>query len=441
MNAREVLDRLHLAVTDHHVGLAAHDRGHQQGHVGAVVLVVGVGVDDHVGAELEPGVEAGLEGGGQTLVVGQADDVVDAVAAGHVDRRVGRAVVDDQPLDHVEAGDLTGQPSQRGGQLGFLVVTGDLDDELHQGANGARQDRSAISGQSRALRLIMPVTHGSGILAQEMNVAILSDPAPEAPQLPDPGAPRGRRRLPERIGRHVREHGLYGPALALLLAGAFLLRVWGIKQGLPYSYNSDEQAHFVPRAIAFFWHDLNPHYFLNPPAYSYLLHIVFELWFGSGDAVARDLHDRSEHGVRGRAAGGRGARDGGGRLHLPGRSPAVQSRDRAARRRDHGRGLPARLLQPPRAQRRAHAGARRAGALRRRRGHAPWAPARLRARRSGDRAGRGDQVHRRGRARVPARRRDRGRLRRLAGPERAPLRCSPSPSRCWRSSSPTRTRC
>ncbi|MEA2146992.1 MAG: hypothetical protein QOG59_2579, partial [Solirubrobacteraceae bacterium] len=49
----------------------------------------------------------------------------------------------------------------------------------------------------------MPVTHGSGILAQEMNVAILSDPASDAAQLPDPGAPRGRRRLPERFGRHV----------------------------------------------------------------------------------------------------------------------------------------------------------------------------------------------------------------------------------------------
>ena len=34
-------------------------------------------------------------------------------------------------------------------------------------------------------------------------------------------------------------------------------------------------------------HDFNPHYFLNPPAYSYLLHIVFELWFGSADAVTR----------------------------------------------------------------------------------------------------------------------------------------------------------
>ena len=73
----------------------------------------------------------------------------------------------------------------------------------------------------------------------------------------------------------------------MLLALTLVLRLWGVKQGLPYSYNSDEATHFVPRAIAFFSHDLNPQYFLNPPAYSYLLHIVFELWFGSADAVRR----------------------------------------------------------------------------------------------------------------------------------------------------------
>ncbi len=99
------------------------------------------------------------------------------------------------------------------------------------------------------------------------------------PGVADQAAGVARRRLPA--------VGLHWPALALILIAAFLLRIWGIKQGLPYTYNSDEATHFVPRAIAFFSHDLNPHYFLNPPAYSYLLHIVFELWFGSGDAVVR----------------------------------------------------------------------------------------------------------------------------------------------------------
>jgi 4-amino-4-deoxy-L-arabinose transferase-like glycosyltransferase len=74
--------------------------------------------------------------------------------------------------------------------------------------------------------------------------------------------------------------------LALLLA-TLGLRLWGIKQGLPFSYNSDEAQHFVPKAIQFFSGDWNPHYFLNPPAYSYLLAIVLELWFGSVDAAVR----------------------------------------------------------------------------------------------------------------------------------------------------------
>jgi hypothetical protein len=73
----------------------------------------------------------------------------------------------------------------------------------------------------------------------------------------------------------------------VLLLVTLGLHLWGIKQGLPYSYNVDEATHFVPRAIGFFSHDYNPNYFLNPPGYSYLLHIVFELWFGSGDAVSR----------------------------------------------------------------------------------------------------------------------------------------------------------
>jgi hypothetical protein len=30
-----------------------------------------------------------------------------------------------------------------------------------------------------------------------------------------------------------------------------------------------------------------PQYFLNPPAYSYPVHLVLELWFGSGGAVSR----------------------------------------------------------------------------------------------------------------------------------------------------------
>jgi hypothetical protein len=100
-----------------------------------------------------------------------------------------------------------------------------------------------------------------------------------------PAPPRQSRRAARSSDRGGRS--FYAPALGLLLVVTLVLRLWGIKQGLPYSYNTDEAQHFVPRAVGFFSQNLNPNYFLNPPGYSYLLHIVLELWFGSADAVTR----------------------------------------------------------------------------------------------------------------------------------------------------------
>jgi 4-amino-4-deoxy-L-arabinose transferase-like glycosyltransferase len=80
------------------------------------------------------------------------------------------------------------------------------------------------------------------------------------------------------------------PALALLLLAALGLRLWGIGSGLPYVYNIDEAGHFVPKAVQMFapGHDLNPDYFVNPPALTYVLHAAMALWFGGGKAVLRE---------------------------------------------------------------------------------------------------------------------------------------------------------
>jgi hypothetical protein len=75
-------------------------------------------------------------------------------------------------------------------------------------------------------------------------------------------------------------------ALGLVLALALALRLWGIRQGLPYAYNSDEDAHFVPRAIGMFTLGWNPHYFANPPAFTDLLHLLFAVWFGGRAGVS-----------------------------------------------------------------------------------------------------------------------------------------------------------
>jgi Dolichyl-phosphate-mannose-protein mannosyltransferase len=120
-----------------------------------------------------------------------------------------------------------------------------------------------------------------------MDAPTITPPGAADAQIAPAARAQRRRRHGESPAAITRQLSVHHVALALLLVATFLLRLWGIKQGLPYSYNADEAGHFVPRAIAFFSHDLNPHYFLNPPAYSYLLHIVFELWFGSGDAAAR----------------------------------------------------------------------------------------------------------------------------------------------------------
>ena len=46
---------------------------------------------------------------------------------------------------------------------------------------------------------------------------------------------------------------------------------------MPYVYNIDEAGHFVPKAVQMFQpgHGLNPDYFVNPPALTYVLHLVF----------------------------------------------------------------------------------------------------------------------------------------------------------------------
>jgi hypothetical protein len=89
-----------------------------------------------------------------------------------------------------------------------------------------------------------------------------------------------------RLGR-----GLAWPALALILALALGLRLWGVHQGLPFAYNADEADHFVPHAVRMFeTGTLNPHYFANPPGFTYVLHFAFALWFGGGAGTIRAYH-------------------------------------------------------------------------------------------------------------------------------------------------------
>ncbi|HEY8304986.1 MAG TPA: glycosyltransferase family 39 protein, partial [Solirubrobacteraceae bacterium] len=75
--------------------------------------------------------------------------------------------------------------------------------------------------------------------------------------------------------------------LGLVLLTALGLRLWGVRSGLPFIYNIDEAGHFVPKAVAMSSGGLDPRYFVNPPALTYVLHVVFVVFFGGDHGVLR----------------------------------------------------------------------------------------------------------------------------------------------------------
>ncbi|HTC73515.1 MAG TPA: glycosyltransferase family 39 protein [Solirubrobacteraceae bacterium] len=81
--------------------------------------------------------------------------------------------------------------------------------------------------------------------------------------------------------------------LALVLLAGLGLRLWGVRQGLPYAYNSDEADHFLPHAVEMFQNGtLNPGYFANPPAFTYVLHGLLAVAYGgAGGAIHAYEHN------------------------------------------------------------------------------------------------------------------------------------------------------
>src|SRR6185312_13510754 len=124
-------------------------------------------------------------------------------------------------------------------------------------------------------------------------MATAEPPDAAAPEAVQGGGP-GPRQAPDaltgiRAVSPTRDSRLWAwPLLGAILLGALGLRLWGIKQGLPYVYNIDEAGHFVPKAVAMSAHGLNPHYFVNPPGLTYVLHMVLVVWLGGGHSVIRE---------------------------------------------------------------------------------------------------------------------------------------------------------
>ena len=68
--------------------------------------------------------------------------------------------------------------------------------------------------------------------------------------------------------------------LALILLAGFALRVWNNDYGLPFVYSVDEASHFTSRAVEMFWQDLDPGYYQNPAAYTYLVYATLRVLYG-----------------------------------------------------------------------------------------------------------------------------------------------------------------
>jgi Dolichyl-phosphate-mannose-protein mannosyltransferase len=68
--------------------------------------------------------------------------------------------------------------------------------------------------------------------------------------------------------------------LALIVVAGMALRVWNNDYGLPFVYSIDEASHFTNRAVEMFWQDLDPGYYQNPAAFTYLVYVLLRVLYG-----------------------------------------------------------------------------------------------------------------------------------------------------------------
>ena len=158
---------------------------------------------------------------------------------------------------------------------------------------GARLLRAPRARVRRRLRgQPVPRRRGAGrvqlrpllqLLLAGLRAARPRDPDPPPARLhPAAGSPRpwegGMTAVEEPAAAAPARSMSRGVALALLAAillVALALRLWNIDHGLPFAYNADEDEHFVPHAVEMFGGSLDPGYYENPPALTYLLYAVY----------------------------------------------------------------------------------------------------------------------------------------------------------------------
>ena len=70
--------------------------------------------------------------------------------------------------------------------------------------------------------------------------------------------------------------------ILMILIIAFILQIWGINFGLPYTYNPDETV-FVKKTVNFFTGDFNPHWFGHPGSFLMnMLFLIYSIYFVFG---------------------------------------------------------------------------------------------------------------------------------------------------------------
>jgi hypothetical protein len=73
---------------------------------------------------------------------------------------------------------------------------------------------------------------------------------------------------------------MHRAVLVIILVAGFALRIWNIDYGLPFVYSLDEASHFTNRAVTMFWQDLDPGYYQNPAAFTYLAYVLLRVMYG-----------------------------------------------------------------------------------------------------------------------------------------------------------------
>ena len=90
--------------------------------------------------------------------------------------------------------------------------------------------------------------------------------------------------------------------LAGIVAAGLALRVWNIDHGRPFVFNVDEASHFARRAVTMLARGtLDPGYYQNPSAFTYLVYAAVRLALDEGEVVRRFATDPTQVVVVGRA--------------------------------------------------------------------------------------------------------------------------------------------